>query len=167
MAHNCFQLMRAVRNPHEATLYLRTRAERISIMFLFHLTLILQKATSLHTPELQLREGPCVSVRVGWSGTESYITSVSRSSACAHRTTQCQHQTALLCVLMQTQKQSSVWVSWGKERCPGLSHPSPPMEKNVQWIIREYGSRTLWVGGSTAAPHVWGWAPCCLLFRQL
>lgn len=73
-----YQLMRAVGNPYEATLYRRTRAERISLMFLFHLTLILQK-------ELQVREGPCVSVRVRWSGTESSITSVSHCDACAHQ----------------------------------------------------------------------------------
>lgn len=52
-----FQLMRAVGSPPEGTLYHRTRAERISLMSLFHLTLILQK-------ELQVREGQCVSVRV-------------------------------------------------------------------------------------------------------
>lgn len=70
--------MRAVGNPYEATLYRRTRAERISLMFLFHLTLILQR-------ELQVQEGPCVSVRVRWSGTESYITSVSHPDACVHQ----------------------------------------------------------------------------------
>lgn len=49
MQDDCFQLIRGVGNPYEATLYLRTRAERISVMLLLHLTLILQKPMSVHT----------------------------------------------------------------------------------------------------------------------
>lgn len=74
MQDDCFQLIRGVGNPYEATLYLRTRAERISVMLLLHLTLILQKPMSVHT---QWVTTPCVSVRVRWSGTGSYISLLS------------------------------------------------------------------------------------------
>lgn len=40
------KLIKAAGNIGEVTLSLRTRAERISFMLLFHLTLILKKATS-------------------------------------------------------------------------------------------------------------------------
>lgn len=150
------------------TLYLRTRAERISFMFVFHLTLILQTATNLLTRELQHWEEPCVSLRVGWSGTESSITSVSGSDALALRPTHCQPQSSFLSCGKHTHKsstfsnhtvqphtythtQSSNWVNCGKKHCPGLRHPSAPMEKNVSWIRREYGSRTLKVLGSIIA----------------
>lgn len=74
MQDDCFQLIRGVGNPYEATLYLRTRAERISVMLLLHLTLILQKPMSVHT---QWVTTPCVSVRVRWR--VIYITSVSHA----------------------------------------------------------------------------------------
>lgn len=74
MQDDCFQLIRGVRNPYEGTLYLRTRAERISVMLLLHLTLILQKPMSVHT---QWVTTPCVSVRVRWR--VIYITSVSHA----------------------------------------------------------------------------------------
>lgn len=155
---DCFQLMWAFGNPYEATLNLRTRAERISFMFLFHLTLILQKATSLCTPELRHWEKPCVSVRVRWSGTESYITPVSHAvlQMCLHvrphthtqklsllhshsdkkhkknSVSQYPYRSATTHTRTNTfHTHSSIWVNCGKERCSGLSHPSPPMEKNV------------------------------------
>lgn len=158
---DCFQLMRAVGNPYEATLYLRTRAERISFMFLFLLTLILRKATSLRAPELQHWGRPCVSVRVRWSGTESYITSVrsrcatnarprtrtlirmsTRNLVCVALSLRHRTQTKILTFSISLgnhtpthtktfHTRSSIWVNCGNERRSGWSHPSPPVEKNV------------------------------------
>lgn len=134
-----FQLMRAVENPHEAILYLRRREERISFMFLFHLTLIPGKATRLHTPELQHRERLCVSVRVKWSGTSrtsllSDPLSSHHSCTCARtptpfnseplsspRTGTGREKKNRLSHMLHVTR-----VSGGKEHCSGLSRPPPP-----------------------------------------
>lgn len=160
MQDDCFQLIRGVGNPYEATLYLRTRAERISVMLLLHLTLILQKPMSVHT---QWVTTPCVSVRVRWR--VIYITSVSHAvqQTCLpvfpppHTHTQplsfsvipslihtsTKKREILLCLKFSKlpgQQQahtntsdtcSSIWVNCSKEHFSGLSHPSPPMKKNV------------------------------------
>lgn len=166
MQDDCFQLIRGVGNPYEATLYLRTRAERISVMLLLHLTLILQKPMSVHT---QWVTTPCVSVRVRWSGTGSYISllsvtlcnkraflsslrpthvrththPLSFSAIPSLRHTSTKKREILLCFTFSKlpgQQQahtntfdtcSSIWVNCSKEHCSGLSHPSPPMKKNV------------------------------------
>lgn len=167
MQDDCFQLIRGVGNPYAATLYLRTRAERISVMLLLHLTLILQKPMSVHT---QWVTTPCVSVRVRWSGTGSYISLLSvtlcnkraflSSLRPTHERTHTHTPSLFQCdTLTQTHKHkkreillcltfsklpgqqqahtntfdtcSSIWVNCSKEHCSGLSHPSPPMKKNV------------------------------------